>query len=239
MLVRSQVDVGDERGTTIVELLVGLAMGMVVLVGLTMVIIVTLHGNARVDARVEATQNARTTVTKVMEELHSACILPKIAPVLKESTGKNLIFWHAANGETEAVEPNPVKTEITYKEGALWQTNYALTGGESPTEWTFRNKGQGEVQKLIDGVKQPAEGEVFSYYRYEGGTLGTNPMTLTESGLSETNANEIILVKMALAAEPATTPVRDADAGTTVFDSASLRLTPPSFNEVIPALPCT
>ena len=196
-----------------------------------------LHGSARVDARVEATQNARTTVTKVMEELHSACIVPKIAPVLKESTGKKLIFWHAASGETEAVAPNPVKTEITYKEGALWQTNYALTGGESPTEWTFRNIG--EVQKLIGEVKPPAGSEVFSYYRYEGGTLGANPLTLTESGLSETNANEIILVKMALAAEPATTPVRDADAGTTVFDSASLRLTPPSFNEVVPALPCT
>ena len=49
----------DERGTTMVELLVGMAMGMIVLGGLSMTIIVVLHGSARVSARVEATHNAR------------------------------------------------------------------------------------------------------------------------------------------------------------------------------------
>lgn len=231
-----RVDIGGERGSSMVELLVGMAMGMIVLVGLTMVIIVTLHGNARVDARVEATQNARLTVTKIMEELHSACIAPKIAPIQKESSGTRLIFRHAASGEANAVAPIPVKTEITYKEGALWQTDYAKTGGESPAEWTFQGKGEGQERRLIGNVGPPSGGAIFSYYRYEGGKLGGESLTPPE--LSEERANETILVKVSLAAEPASNPVRDADADATVFDSASLRLTPPSFNELTPALPC-
>lgn len=232
MLVTRTHGIDDERGSTMIELLVGMAMGMIVLVGLTMVIIVTLHGNARVDARVEATQNARLTVTKIMEELHSACIAPKVAPVKPGSSGTTLIFWHAAANQAKAVEPIPVETEIGYREGALWQTDKAATGGPSP-EWTFAE--EGETRKLIGNVAAPAGGEIFTYYRYEGGKLSGTPMA---SPLNEETASETIIVKVALAAAPASNPVHDAAAAATVSDSATLRLTPPSFNEVLPAPPC-
>jgi hypothetical protein len=215
-----------------IELLVGMAMGMIVLVGLTMVIIVTLHGNARVDARVEATQNARLTVTKIMEELHSACVSPKIAPIKAGSSGAKLVFWHAAPGQAKAVEPIPAESEITYAEDALWETAKVATGGTSP-EWIFPE--QGETRKLIGNVAPPAGGEIFTYYRYEGGKLAEAPI---KSPLGAIEAGEAVLVKVALAAEPASNPVHDESAAATVSDSASLRLTPPSFNEVNPAFPC-
>lgn len=216
-----------------VELLVGMAMGMVVLAGLTMVIIVTLHGNARVDARVEATQNARLTVTEIMEELHSACISPKIAPVKESSSGTKLVFWHAAGGEAKAVEPKPVKSEVTYEGGALWQTDYAQAGGASP-EWTFA--ATGERRKLIGNV-EPAPGKtgLFNYYRYEDGALAESPLA---TPLSKAAAEETVYVKLSLTAEPASNPVHDAAADATVSDSATLRLTPPAYDEETVALPC-
>ncbi len=222
----------DERGTTMVELLVGMAMGMVVLAGLSMMIVVVLHGNARVDARVEATDNARVTVTRIMEELHSACVSPQIAPVQEKSSGNSLIFWHAAAGETTAVEPIPVKSKITYGGGTLTQTDYAQTGGTSPN-WVFATTGS--ERKLLTNVgPAPGNSAVFSYYKYENGSL----VKLTASELSKTEAEAVIVVKVALTASPKSTPVADAGAAATVEDSATLRLTPPSFNEGASALPC-
>ena len=54
--------IADERGDTLIELMVGLAAGLVVLATLTMVILVTLEGSAKVSARVDATQRARVVL---------------------------------------------------------------------------------------------------------------------------------------------------------------------------------
>lgn len=226
----------NERGTTMVELLVGMAMGMVVLVGLTMMIIVVLHGTARVDARVEATDNARVAVTRITEELHSACTSPQIAPVRSGSTNTELIFWHAATGEAEKVQPHPVKSKIVYSNGTLKQTDYAQVGGTNPT-WTFEgeggNTGVGSTRTLLSNVA-PVNGSVFEYEMYEKGNL----KPLVESGLSVAEAAETIVVKVALTASPRSTPISDAGSSATVSDKATLRLTPPSFNEGATALPC-
>lgn len=229
----SRPSLDDERGTTIVELLVGMAMGMIVLVGLTMVIITTLHGTARVDARVEATQNARLTVSRIMEQLHSACIAPQIAPIKEGSSKTKLIFWHAAGGEGHAVTPVPVKSEISYESnGSLRQVDKAETGIVSG-EYVFETAGKAST--LISHVSPPSGGAVFSYYNYEHGALSSSAL---ETPLSKTNAEQTILVKVALTAEPATNPVGDARAAATVSDSATLRLTPPSFSESAAASPC-
>jgi hypothetical protein len=228
-------DLHDESGTTLVELLVGMAMGMIVLLGLTMTIIVVLHGNARVDARVEATDNARVAVTRIMEELHSACVSPQIAPVREESTANSLVFWHAASGENTAVEPHPVKSVIAYNEAekALWQTDYEETGGTSPN-WVFATTGRS--RKLLSNVAPPSGSTVFTYERYEGGT--TKKVSLAGNATLGEAAISVIFVSVALTAAPKSTPVRDAGAAATVKDSATLRLTPPSFNEGASALPC-
>ena len=219
-----------------IELLVGLAMGMVVLVGLTMTIIVVLHGTSRVDARVEATDNARVVVTKITEELHSACISPQIAPIQKGSTGNKLIFWHAAVGEATAVQPIPVKSKIVYSNGTLIQTDYAKTGGTSPS-WEFEPEttGHGSSRILLTNVA-PVSGStsVFAYYRYEKG--GLVKVTATELGPGE--AAETITVNLALTASPKSTPVADNSSAATVQDSSTLRLTPPSFESSASALPC-
>lgn len=217
-----------------VELLVGMAMGMIVLVGLSMTIITVLHGTSRVDARVEATDNARIAVTRIMEELHSACISPQIAPVREGSTGTSLIFWHAAAAQANGVQPIPVKSRITYSEGALTQTDYKKTGGTSPA-WTFESEaeGSGTTRTLLTDVA-PVEGRVFTYEQYEGGNL--KPLSTT--GLSKTEAEATVVVKVALTASPKSTPVADAGSAATVKDSATLRLTPPSFNQAVSAPPC-
>jgi hypothetical protein len=228
MLGRGPVDIEDESGTTIVELLVGMAMGMIVLAGLSMVLIVVLHGNARVDARVEATDNARIAITRVMEELHSACIAHGVAPVEETSNANKLVFLHAA-GAQAATEVSPKKTEtvIAYNPTAETLTETDLTEGLPETP----------ARILLSDVS-PASGKVgiFTYSEYVGAEELT-PLPATTTTPIGARANNVILVGVALTASPRSSPVADAGAAATVQNSATLRLTPPSSSGT-EAKPC-
>jgi hypothetical protein len=223
MHLRRRIRLRDEEGTTLVELLVGMGMGMVVLAGLATFLIVTLHGNARIDARVEATDNARVTMTRIIEELHSGCVEPTSAPVKKNSTKERLIFTHGTYGATTAgtpaaSQPQPL-SEIVYSAGSE-----TLTQIDSPSESRI----------LLSNVSPISPQEpIFSYYKYDNGSL--SPLRL--SGLEETEANETILVKIAFAAKPKSEPVSDAGAATAIRNSATLRLTPPGYLDST-AKPC-
>jgi hypothetical protein len=227
-------DPKDESGTTIVELLVGISMGMIVLVGLTLTLVNVLHGTARVDARVEATDNARVTVAGIMEQLHSACVSPQIAPIQKGSTGTTLIFWHAAPGEASAVQPTPVKSKIVLSGTTLTEYNYAKTAGNSPKLWEFEPETGGNKTILLSNVAAPPEtSSIFTYEKFEKGKQ--IPMTATEL----TTVPEIVIrVNLALTASPRNAPVADKSSAATIEDGATLRLTPPSFNSEASALPC-
>lgn len=233
MPVRSGVPISDERGATLVELMVGLAAGMVVLAALSMLLIATMHGTDRVAARVEATQRARLVVAQVMEELHSACIAPQISPIFSESNGTKLAFVHAGSGSSSAVSPTPVKSVITLKAGALSQSDYATTGGTSPS-WTWATTASSTRQLMSNIAPISPSSSIFKYYKYSSGSLVEIPVgeKLGEESLST------IQVQMALNAAPTQTPIADAGADASIRDSAVLRLTPPSFEQAASAFPC-
>ncbi len=222
----------DESGTTLVELMVGLMMGMVILSALTLVIVVTLHGSARVSARVEATQNGRIALSRVTEELHSACIYPKATPIEEGSTATTLRFVHAAGGEGGEVAPNPVRTEISLDEGTLTQYDYEMTGG-SPLTPSFSSTPT-TTQLMTDVSPIPSRTGIFTYYSYLNGNLHELSASPSLGG----RAAETIEVQVALNTEPRSTPVADEGSNANLQDSAVLRLTPPSFNESATALPC-
>ena len=222
----------DESGTTLVELMVAIMTGLVILSALTAVVITTLHGSARVTARVHATQRARLVLTNLMEELHSACITPEIAPVKEESTGTSLRFVHQTGSE---VAPTPILSVVSLSGDTLSQSDYEPTGGTAPN-WTFSEETPSSTRTLLTGVTPtPPSSSIFSYYSYSGGTVSATPQT---TPLTESEALLTVEVHAALTAAPETTPVADAGASASVQNSATLRLTPPSFNEGSPARPC-
>lgn len=221
----------DERGTTLTELMVGVAAGMTVTFALMMVIIGTLHGTARVSARVEGTQQARIVMTRIMEQLHSACISPEITPVKEKSSGTLLRFVHQTGS---AVSPTPVLSEISLSGDTLSQSDFASTGGTAP-KWEFSATPYATRQLLTDIGPVPPSSSIFSYYAYSNGTLSTTPL---ETPLSIANAALVIQVRAALTVTPRAAAVPDEGAPANIQNSASLRLTPPSFNEKVTALPC-
>lgn len=221
----------DETGTTLIELMVALMTGLVIFSALTVMVITTMHSSARVTARVEATQRARIAMVRVMEQLHSACIAPEIAPVREGSTGNSLKFVHQTGS---AVSPTPILSVISYASGKLTQSDYATTGGSSPS-WTFATTPSSTRTLLTDVGPIPPSTSIFSYHRYSAGAISETPQATPLSG---TEAALTVEVRAAMSAEPMLSPVSDAAAASNVRNSATLRLTPPSFNEGSPSKPC-
>jgi Tfp pilus assembly protein PilE len=222
----------DESGVTLVELMVAITTGLVILSALTMVILTTLHGSVRVTNRVHATQRARVALSSLMEELHSACVTPEIAPVRENSSGTVLRFIHQTGSE---VAPTPVLSVVSFSGETLSQSDYEPTGGTAPN-WTFSEETPSSTRTLLTGVSPtPPSSSIFSYYSYSGGAISETPQ---ETPLSGEEALLTVEVHAALTAAPENTQVADAGASASVQNSATLRLTPPSFNEGSPALPC-
>jgi Tfp pilus assembly protein PilW len=212
---RRSIDLADEEGTSMVEVMVGLAMGMVVLAGLSMLLIVTMRGSARIGARAEASDNARVTMTRIMEELHSACVTPATAPVQSTSTPTTLIFKRGTYGGAAVANESAITTEIAYAGGKLVEKD-TLSSGTSTK------------RTLLSGVS-PIESD-GSIFNYENPTVtGGSPFKIPVGGSLSTNATNTILVRVAFQASPKSEPVADAGAATEIRNSATLRLTPPTY----------
>lgn len=231
--MRSRLKLAEERGTTLVEVLVATATGLVVLSALTMVIVVSLHGSARVSARVHATQSARVVVARIVDQLHSACVAPKVAPVQAGSSGTSLGFLRAAGSQGSAVAPIPTYTVISLSGGVLTQTDYAVTG-TAPT-WTPTSTIVAGPRPLMSGISPVAPStSIFSYYAYKEGVISA-----LGTPLDATGAATVVEVRLALTATPdSSSPIPDKGAPAAIQSSAVLRLTPPSFNSNAVSLPC-
>jgi hypothetical protein len=222
-VLRSRLpDPMDEDGSSMVEVMVGLAMGMLVLAGVSMLLIVTLHGNGRISARAEASDNARVTMTRIMEELHSACVEPTIAPVQPKSTHTELIFKRGSYGGAAAASPTVTTATIYYREGTLWERD--------------EQSGKPTVPRTLLSNVSPIPGQAI--FTYENSTVPKGkPFEFTQT-LGTEYASKTILVRVAFSASPKSEPVADAGAATQVENSATLRLTPPTYEEAKEAKPC-
>lgn len=224
----------DESGTTLVELMVALMAGLVIFLALTTMVVTTMRGSARVTARVEATQRARIAMTQLMNQLHSACVTPEIAPIRTGSTGNSLKFVHQTGA---AVSPTPILSVVSYSSGTLQQSDYAATGGTSPN-WTFATTPSSTRILLTKVAPIPPSTTIFSYYRYFNGAVSETPLAPPVSGLTSEEAALTVEVRAAISANPLSTPVKDTGVEANIRNSATLRLTPPSFNEGSPSKPC-
>lgn len=222
--MKHRIDIGDQRGATLIEVTVALASGIVVLFALTSLIVVTLHSTARVSARVDATRNARLTVSKITEQLRSSCVAPRIAPVQAGSTGTSLRFIHQKGS---AVVLDPMLSRIDLVGGMLTQYDYAKTGGAMPT-WVFASNPTSQRQ-LATGISAiPPATAVFTYLGYSGKAIN---LALPAAPLSAADAARTVAVRVSFSAAPGSTPVADAGAASQVRDTALLRLTSLSFTK--------
>ena len=219
----------DQRGTTLTELVVGMAAAVVVLLGLSTLVVLTLSNTTRVSARVGATQQTRLSLNRVVDQLHSACIAPKVPPIRKDSSGTELRFVHATGS---AVSPVPTLSVISFSGTTLTQSDYAWKEGNPPF-WVFQTTPSRTFQLAERIVPIPGK-PIFSYYGYAAGAISATPLP---TPLSELDASRTIHVTAGFMTaarkgkDEEATPAR-------IQGSATLRLSASSYNPAAPSLPC-
>jgi prepilin-type N-terminal cleavage/methylation domain-containing protein len=251
VLTRARHPRGQD-GFTLPELLVAMAAGIVVLLGLSAIMIAVMHQTQRTFTKVDATRQARTALANIENEAHSACV-GAATPIQAGSTADSLSFLSFYG---TSANPTPVWHQITFSStaGTLTDSSYDVSG--TGPDWT-----QGSListTTLLGNVtRQTGSVPVFQYFAYTpeytdaGGDVywtipdGSNTVPVTDatlaaaplataSGLSATDAGNAVEVLVNLQVGSSTNSLSNGTLANTtvpVTDSISLRLTTPP-NEV-------
>jgi type II secretory pathway pseudopilin PulG len=227
----------DERGFSLIELLVSIASFIIVLSAVLMITQVATSNQSRIAKRVAVNQRARPVMTRLIDELHSACVAPRITPVLTGSTGTSISFLSSYDltGESAAqkVSPTPDLHVVSLSGGILSENVYPSNGGAAPV-WTFSSTASDSRQLLTD-VTVPTGSSLFEYYDYDNGNIDAVPLTVP---LSATNAALTVKVDVNFTVSPAGGAGMDTTSPITLSDSAIFRLESASNDESVVNVPC-
>ncbi len=228
----------DQRGFTMIELIVGMFSTIVILTAILALVSVSTTNQDRVAERVAANQKVRPVMTQLMDSLHSACVAPGISPIQAGSSGSQLILLSKTGS---AVSPVPDKRQIALTGSTLSESIYPVTGGQLPN-YTFA-AAPSSTRLLVNGISAgavgtpPAAVPMFRYYAYSGDNISSTPLP---TPLSAADAARTAHVSLAFAAAPAGNVTGDEQLNAiTVTDSANLRLESASSVAGQVNLPCT
>jgi hypothetical protein len=181
---RTRPKLADDHGFTLIELLVASLTGLVVVGALFAILEVSMHQTTLVTDKVQANQLGRTAMTRIVDELHSACLSPGFRPIREKSTESELRFINAYS--EAAVIPNAKEAKVlgtgAYEHRIVWGSAahtlvdypYKSTGGELPSytfpELTSANATPSGGVLLANNVLQAEESgkkvPIFQYYKY-------------------------------------------------------------------------
>ncbi|HEY5193652.1 MAG TPA: prepilin-type N-terminal cleavage/methylation domain-containing protein [Solirubrobacteraceae bacterium] len=190
----------DERGLTLIELLVAMSLGIIVTGIAFSLLNFTTADVTRISERVHVDQTGRVALEKLMLALHSSCVATKAEPIRFGSSEKILRFVSETSGENAHGEPtSSLPTirlrEVIYteasgkKEGTLTENSWPSTG--VPPKYEFNEAETPTKRTLLTGIKR-TEGEkkelikIFRYYRYYK-TTDTKPT------LGELDPTELVI----------------------------------------------
>jgi Tfp pilus assembly protein PilW len=186
----------DQRGTTMVELLVSISATLIVMLGVVMLTTTVLRQQDRITKRVDATSRARPVMTRIIQELHSACVTSHIVPIRTGSSDTSISFL-SQSGST--VAPAPDLHRISLTGTSLSETVVRATPGSIAPNWDFSGP-VSAPRTLLTNVAAPG-GVVFRYYDFVTGTgaLNTTPLT---TPLSDTSAARTAYLTVSFTSSP-------------------------------------
>lgn len=81
--------VRDERGLTLIELLVSMLMATVVIGALLTILQISTKQTTLASDKVQANQLGRTAMTRIVDELRSSCLNAGFSPIQEKATKTN------------------------------------------------------------------------------------------------------------------------------------------------------
>ena len=227
----TRLDLRSESGFTLIELMVALIIGIVVSTATLAIVITSVHLSSNYNDRVDANQQGRTAMLKIVQALNSSCVASAVAPILPASDSNN-VWFYSLLGDAPGLNPN--KVEISLTGGSLVMTTYPYASGSAPN-WVF--SGTTSTFTLLQYAQAIPSTAVFQYFGYgSGGALSTTAYS-TSPNLG-TNAATTAEIKINFVANPSdnwTALNRTAS----ISDTVVLRLATASGASSATNLPCT
>jgi prepilin-type N-terminal cleavage/methylation domain-containing protein len=199
-----------EHGFTLMETLVAMVAGLLVAFAATMLLRVSREQTERATSYVEASQLGRTTMTRIVDELDSACLEAGFGPVQQQSGPEKLIFVNAFSKEAEIPYSQIQKHELTWNKVTETLTDEkGVASSKSGGKYSFTMSGHPVV--IGTHIKQNGSEPLFQYYKYN--TVVTNstesavtPLKAIElkgtETISELQAPEVAAVQVSFRASP-------------------------------------
>jgi prepilin-type N-terminal cleavage/methylation domain-containing protein len=227
ILARIRARLRDRSGFTLIEVLVAMLTGLIVTGALFAILEFATKSSAHLANVADATQSARVTMTRIVDQLHSSCVSSAFSPVIKGSTPNTLIFVNGYDeAETKGATPPAElpataihKDEIKFENGKLIdKTRQATSNVPVATAEKYNWSNTSTTSTIGENVSRVPEGKgevpIFKYYAYNtsssaGASEAASTLketTLTEketSELTETGAKTVAAVVVTFRTKPA------------------------------------
>ncbi len=249
----------DERGFTLVELLVATLAGIIVTTATSAVVIASVHFSSNFGNRVDANQEGRVAMEKITQALDSSCVATGVTPLVgtpvptgmvggaaSGSDASDAVFYSSLS-DTPTIEPNEVEISLVgtapSQQLVMYTYTNSNTAGTAPP-WTFSTtpSPSGGFVLLPDAAQATINGAVvpvFQYYGYtSSGAISTTPYAVPLSAANAATTAEVTVSFEALPSNKGAN-LSAKGAGANISDSVVLKLTPASSAPNGSNTPCT
>jgi len=233
----SRVDLRSERGFTLIELMIAMSLGIVVSTALMAVVIVSIHFSSSNQDRIDANDQGRIAMQRIVQALDSSCIAATTPPIVGGATNNaTSITFYSNTGSTTpdspTIEPSEVTVSLTG--GALVMQTATWKTGTGASSWTFNSPTSYTL--LAHAAQTGGTTPVFQYFGYgSGGAMSTTAYGVP---LSAANAATTAMVEINFQALPSDNYTAN-NRGADFQNEVVLRLTPASGAASASNTPCT
>ena len=219
----------EQRGFTMIELLVVMFIAGIVLAGANALMQTVLRQSTSIVSKTEASQRGRLVMDRMTRELRSQVCLDlgyENARPGMESADRNQITFFAdlSNGEKGKSKP-PVKLQIVYDAANLRvvEREYAMTSAVDAHPTTFATTPSKETVLLTNVVANKDTGKFFSYKKYENKPIADalDNVEITAMPLSAADLASVARITVSMDVRP--TRSKTAEPFTRLEDSVLVR----------------
>jgi Tfp pilus assembly protein PilW len=215
----------ERSGFTLVETVVAMLTGIIVTGALFAILEVSTRQSSRLSNVAQATQVSRNAMTKIVDELRSACLSTNFTPVIEKSSPNRLIFVNGYDEKPNKSEEPPAelpasgirKDEIELEGTKLIDKTYVATSNvptETAQKYTW---GAAKSTILAENVSKIEGKDLFEYFKY-------NTTSQSETGKAASTLSEKSLVE-------GTKELSESGAASVASVGVNFRTAPPNKKE--------
>ena len=186
----------DERGFTVMELLVATTVGVVVLLAAGTLSAALLHAQTRISDRSESIARGRTAMEQLVQQLRSQVCLGPGYPAITYGDDSHVTFYADLANRTFV----PEQRDLQFAAGAITERAYPGTATGSVPPFTF-SATPSRTRVVLDRMQLQSGVPFLRYYTFDGNNP-IRPARLLATPLSAADAQRVVQVTVAFQALP-------------------------------------